>query len=451
MCESTVSGTGVTVPSMDHRTYAIVAGSQRRPGKVRLSRLDTLTGHVNVYGGYVFQGRPDIERLKRSLAATLDVHPDFAGTLMSGGTEVLLSRNNRGAGFSVSHSDRLWDAGPGVCSINRAGGFALKYLAHRYGIGSDLPLVSFQVVVFRNGCYAIAFRYVSSLADTIGFSRFMRCWSHCYNSGAALGADRCSRRLVDRLLADCGGDIEALQVPASTAAGHEAYRIFCRRTFVPGRELAARFPEHGGALPATEWISAALWQAFARSLDQDGGAPCQLVTFADQRRSPRFRVPQSFTGNATLERRLTLSRARLLEKALPDLAALLAGGVSPAEVARCLGQQPGSSCSAGVLPAPGRGGRPVHRLMVRDMRDLHDLPDFGSGPPLWFDPGGDFGADVSALYGNQRRLVIRYFAGGSQLEVFMAALRDNLAALGFRVEGIPRAADTGLERVVCRS
>lgn len=297
---------------------------------VELTGLDILTGHLPVHGLYYFTVMPDLDRLKRSLAAALSRYPAFAGGLLQQGTRLFVSRNNSGVRFSIFHCpDPLTEHSIAHLSLAECPFADTDY--HGSPLAGTVPLTSFRIALFPNSHWALVIRNVHSIGDGAALAHLLRCWANFYRTGLPIPGGTHSRRNVAALGAQGGhkpSDRFAIMPSANFNLGRRLQRN--RKVYrsalvhLPPMEFAALVQyskrQTAGLLTSSDVLHALLWKTFALASDFPGSESSQLYSAFDLRRVRGLSIPASYVGNAVLERRARLAFTQLRAASVTDIA-----------------------------------------------------------------------------------------------------------------------------------
>lgn len=325
---------------MDLLEHSVVKGSIDQPTMTPLSVLDLLTGHSNTGGMYFFRHTPDVEKLKSTLARTLDVHRHFGGSLLQEGGKFYLRSDNTGVGFSVVRSDAKCPEFHAPDSIAERRSLLDADISCHDLINTGAPLNSFKLIQFRDGCSALGISTTHSVADGAAVSNFMRCWSMLYRGQVPAPLAQHSRDIIDKLALGEGYKPSAKLTIIPPLNFDIGKKILERKTscgaidvYVPVDSLAQAV-QHcklsgGAALTSSDVIHAIAWQAFARSTGFCGAETAKMFTIFDIRRVRELGIPQNYDGNALLERSAKASFSDIRNMDLQDVAATYHEQVKP--------------------------------------------------------------------------------------------------------------------------
>jgi hypothetical protein len=324
----------------DNREYSIVKGRIATGERIQLSVLDLLIGHLNMAGVYFFQRVPDLPRLKRALAETLDLFPSFGASIIRHNDGFYLYQNNVGIGFTLVHSaDRSTDAqyaGP----IMEGNPLIDDGLPFEYEVDSGLPILHLRLTVFADQGCALTLRFIHSLTDGAGMSRFLQTWSALYRGLEPPAPGYQRRDVITRLAVGEGSapskkfDLrptsdwpvtDRIEVdPADFGIRYVDIDQHLLDTAIKNCRANASLP-----LSSSDVIHALAWQAFARSVDIEPNQTSRLHTIFDIRAVAELHIPASFEGNALFERGATIAFGALRKLPLHELAELYHRQVKP--------------------------------------------------------------------------------------------------------------------------
>lgn len=323
-----------------YQEYSIVQGRVATGERIRLSVLDLLIGHLNMAGVYFFQRVPDLPKLKCALAEALDIFPSFGGSIIRHNDGFHLYQNNVGIGFTLVHSaDRSTDAqyaGP----IMQGNPLIDDGLPFEYEVDSGLPIVSLRLTVFADQRCALTLRFIHSLTDGAGMSRFLQAWSALYRGLEPPAPGHHRRDVITRLAAGNGAEPSKKFDLRPTSDWPLTDRIevdpadFGIRYVDIDKQLLDTAIKHCRAntsltLSSSDVIHALAWQAFARSVEIDPNQTSRLHTIFDIRAVADLHIPASFEGNALFERGATIAFGALRKLPLQEIAELFHRQVKP--------------------------------------------------------------------------------------------------------------------------
>lgn len=308
----------------------IVRGSRYPDDLIELTGLDLLTSHAHVHGLYCFDTLPDVARLKQTLSAALDRHPTFASTTVVRGQRTFFCRNNNGVRFAVFRSDQALDGEPPATLSLESCTWADKD-PHTSRHPDPPSTTSFRIILFTNNRWILAVRNVHSLGDGTAFSQLLRCWAHLYQGRLPPPGGTYPRRHVAALRSQGG------QKPSSRFAilPTPNFSILHRRrtnqakagtvlVHLPMQELRALLhfgrEQAQGMLTSSDLLHALVWKAFGLASDLADDEDSQLYSVFDLRRIAELGIPETYIGNAVIERRATLPFAALRTLPLTDIA-----------------------------------------------------------------------------------------------------------------------------------
>lgn len=358
--------------------YTRVRGQRTTGEWIELSVLDLLIGHLNMAGVYFFERVPDVRRLESALAQALDIFPSFGGSVERRDGRYYLHQNNVGVGFSaVFSADPSTDAqytGP----VMEGNPLIDDGLPFEYSVGSGQPVVHLRLTVFADRRCALTVRFIHSLADGAGMSRFLQAWGALYRGVEPPLPAYSSRDVIARLARG-----EGLEPSQKFDLRPVADFPLTDRIEVDRDEFGVRYVDidrlvldatiqHCRAcadvpLTSSDVVHALAWQAFARSVDIDPNVAGRLHTIFDIRAVAPLAIPPEFEGNALFERSAAATFGLLRRVALHEIAARYHRQVKPllaADIHQDIAFLAGEQAAGHVDPHSGRFTRFARGSMV---------------------------------------------------------------------------------------
>ena len=322
--------------------FTIVKGRSATGERIQLSVLDLLIGHLNMAGVYFFQSVPDLPKLKRALAETLDLFPSFGASLVRENGGFYIHQNNTGIGLTVVHCTEPSTDPQYTGPIMLGNPLIDDGLPFEYQMGSGEPVVFLRLTIFADQCCALTLRFIHSLTDGAGMSRFMQAWSAHYRGLEPPAASHADRSFMKQLAAGDGArpsrkfDLRsASEWPVSDRievdpADFDVCYVDIEKHLLAAAVQSCR-ARSALALSSSDIVHALAWKAFARSIDIDANQVGRLHTIFDIRAVAGLSIPENFEGNALFERGAAIALGTLRKLQLHEIAELYNRQVKPLE------------------------------------------------------------------------------------------------------------------------
>jgi hypothetical protein len=319
---------------------------------VPLTALDIYLGHYIIGGVYFFLGRPDLERMKSSLAAALDRHPSFGACMVREADNIGLYCGSAGAALSIHHSDADCPDLSSTESLVTDALFAIgqrpddsssdydgpDYPMTSYSFNSGLPVARIRLVLFKNNRYALVVQHVHSQADGSAATQFLQNWSRAYRGEVLPQSSGYTRMRIAGLATLPGlAPSDQLSILPGTASEFQATGP-ARDGSAIRTDLSCAAVEHFVnecrracrlSLSSSEVLHALVWKCFALSQTSADVPWVRLYTLFDLRSIKPLGIPQDYDGSAVLGRCAKMEHAALRASTIPLLALAFQRQIKP--------------------------------------------------------------------------------------------------------------------------
>lgn len=433
---------------MDTLLSVNVKGKITRNSLTALSVLDILTGHVSTGGAYFFRSTPDIERLVLSLSRTLDIYPNFGGSLVSKENDLFICQDNTGVDFCVVRATTICpDLHDSMAIASRRELLDADITCR--AINSGTPLTGFKLIIFSDGSSVLAVSSIHSVGDGATVSEFMKLWSMLYRNEQPLKFEHVPRKIINDLAIGDG------YKPSTKFA------IIPPLNFDVGKKIAERKEQCGAIhvdipvmairavtiacqkhspipLSSSDVIHAIAWKAFALSTSFSAIETSKLYTVFDLRRVKELHIPAAYEGNALIERSAKMKFGDLRYRELDEIAlnychqtkpltpleigqdiAFLKREYQNGNVHQKLGKYTNFARSCIIDCLDGTG------VYINDMRRLDAGKTTFSDQTFWYETVINVGFNTIFVYQpNDDHVSFRYTGSSSTLSGFADHLKD---------------------------
>jgi hypothetical protein len=160
-----------------------IKGSHALP-PTALAGIDLNSGYMPVRRVFFYDGQPDTDRLKASLASALGQWPDFAGTIAHNSDALCLLRKDTGVRFTIEQCD---DVMPPF-GIDHPLGLPCPWVDEDIGkeAGDGEPVFTVKVTAYRDKRWILGTCNSHALCDGSGYWQFMQSWRDAFHNKPAI-------------------------------------------------------------------------------------------------------------------------------------------------------------------------------------------------------------------------------------------------------------------------
>ena len=421
-----------------------IKGSHALP-PTALAGIDLNSGYMPVRRVFFYDGQPDTDRLKASLASALGQWPDFAGTIAHNSDALCLLRKDTGVRFTIEQCD---DVMPPF-GIDHPLGLPCPWVDEDIGkeAGDGEPVFTVKVTAYRDKRWILGTCNSHALCDGSGYWQFMQSWRDAFHNKPL--------STIDSNFIRYGADFahppvttvpNHLQVPAVSLfkqqmANAQHYRS--AQMLLPQTALE-EIKQRVNATLSPEWVStqdivmAMSWQCLARIAASQGAEDEQDFPLANVINIRPHLKLEHYVGNMAYSVSSHATINKITGPSLAELAHIIrrdAQDVATNDMRMHLDfmqgrLQQGHYTTSGYLTGfslriaeacvHGRG------VMVNNWSKFPAYAMDFSGRPLWFDLATVIPMHFVMAMPSPDGVVLRFFLPDTQLHEAMAQLRTSL-------------------------